>query len=182
MPGGSEQPILFTSRTLSAAEKGYTQFETEALALISGVRKFRKYLIGRKCTLVADHRPLVKILGPKGRHTQVRELFQWLLSTSHKSERHHHPSVDVHSPCADGFAGVGLLFVESFLAGDDELRRHSLALFCSFRNLDFSVALLTDKMRSQKVCKKLHIYQCVAFETGDAPVPMSYLTSASGNV
>ena len=65
MPDGSEQPIAFTSRTLSAAKKGYAQLEKEALALINGVRQFHKYLIGRKFTLVTDHQPLVKILRPK---------------------------------------------------------------------------------------------------------------------
>ena len=44
---GAEQPIAFASRTLSSAEKGYTQIEREALALIFGVQYFHKYLIGR---------------------------------------------------------------------------------------------------------------------------------------
>ena len=65
MPDGTEQPIVFTSRTLSSTERGYAQLEREALALINGVRQFHKYLIGRKLTLVTDHRPLLKILGPK---------------------------------------------------------------------------------------------------------------------
>ena len=65
MPDGTEQPIVFTSRTLSSTERGYAHLEREALALINGVRQFHKYLIGRKFTLVTDHRPLLKILGPE---------------------------------------------------------------------------------------------------------------------
>ena len=65
MPDETEQPIVFTSRTLSSTERGYAQLEREALALINGVRQFHEYLIGRKFTLVTDHRPLHKILGPK---------------------------------------------------------------------------------------------------------------------
>ena len=34
------------------------------LALISGVRQFHKYLVGREFTLMTDYRPLLKILGP----------------------------------------------------------------------------------------------------------------------
>ena len=65
MPDGTEQPIVFTSRTLSSTERGYAQLEREALALINGVGQFHKYLIGCKFTLVTDHRPLLKVLGPK---------------------------------------------------------------------------------------------------------------------
>ena len=60
MPDGTEQPIVFISRTLSSTERGYAQLEREALALINGVRQLHKYLIGRKFTLVTDHSPLLK--------------------------------------------------------------------------------------------------------------------------
>ena len=46
MPDGSDRPVAFASRTLSAAEKGYDQLNKEALAIIFGVKKFHKYLYG----------------------------------------------------------------------------------------------------------------------------------------
>ena len=56
---------MFASQTLSSEEKGYAQIMREALALIFNVCHFHKFLIGRRFTLVTDHTPLVKTLGPK---------------------------------------------------------------------------------------------------------------------
>ena len=64
-PDGSERPVAYASRTLSTSERNYSQLEKEALSLIFGLRRFHKFLYGRKFTLVTDHQPLTTIFSDK---------------------------------------------------------------------------------------------------------------------
>ncbi len=57
-----ERPIGFVSRTLTAAEKNYSQLEKEGLAVVFGVKKFHKYLYGHKFVICTDHQPLLSFL------------------------------------------------------------------------------------------------------------------------
>ena len=55
----SEKPVCYISRTLSVAEKNYSQIEKEGLALVWAVKKLHQYLYGQSFTLRTDHKPLL---------------------------------------------------------------------------------------------------------------------------
>nr|XP_033960387.1 uncharacterized protein K02A2.6-like [Pseudochaenichthys georgianus] len=61
MSDGTERPIGVTSWTLNAAEKNYSQLDKEGLAVIFGIKRFHKYIYGRKFTIVTDHKPLLSL-------------------------------------------------------------------------------------------------------------------------
>ncbi|XP_048482923.1 uncharacterized protein K02A2.6-like isoform X1 [Plutella xylostella] len=63
-PDGRERPVAYASRTLTDAEKNYSQIHREALAIIFCMGKFHQYIYGRRFVLRTDHKPLVSIFGP----------------------------------------------------------------------------------------------------------------------
>ena len=64
-PDGSERPIANMSKTLTAAERNYSQMHKEALSIIFGLMKFYQYLYGRLFILVTDLKPLTALFSPK---------------------------------------------------------------------------------------------------------------------
>ena len=61
---GSERPIGYASRSLSSAERNYSQLEREGLACVFGVKRFHSYLYGHSFSLITDHKPLEGLEGP----------------------------------------------------------------------------------------------------------------------
>jgi len=59
---GELKLIAAASRTLNPAEKNYSSIDREALAIMFGLQKFYKYLIGNHFIIQSDHKPLERIL------------------------------------------------------------------------------------------------------------------------
>ena len=59
MENGSDRSIAFASKTLTKAERNYSQMEKEVLAIIFGVKKFHQYVYGQSFQIITDHKPLL---------------------------------------------------------------------------------------------------------------------------
>lgn len=69
-------PIYYMSRKTSDAEKKYTSYELEALAIVESVKKFRKYLLGIKFKIVTDCLAFEMTIKKKDLTTRVA---RWIL-------------------------------------------------------------------------------------------------------
>lgn len=81
----SETPIAYASRTLSDAESNYAQTHREALSIMFGLKKFSKYLIGNKFTLITDHSSLSTVFNPNTKlesGVALSRLHRWKLILS----------------------------------------------------------------------------------------------------
>ncbi len=63
LPSGEQKPIIFASRTMSQADKKYSQLDNEALAIMFGVKRFCLYVFGRPFEIHTNHKPLLGLLG-----------------------------------------------------------------------------------------------------------------------
>ncbi|KAI4293215.1 hypothetical protein PAPHI01_2489 [Pancytospora philotis] len=71
-----ERPIAFYSALHSGAEQRYSTTEQELLAIVSAVRHFRYYLLGRPFKLRTDHKALVYLWQSKDKNNR---LFRWAI-------------------------------------------------------------------------------------------------------
>ena len=61
LPDRTENPISFVSRTLTDAEKKYSQVEKKGLACVFGVTRFHSYLYGHHFSLITNHKSLLSL-------------------------------------------------------------------------------------------------------------------------
>ena len=85
-----EYVVAYASRSLRGAEASYPITDLECLGVIWAVQHFHKFLIGRKFTIVTDHKPLEEMMNvrkiPKGRRGKwIMELQQYDPEIKYKS-------------------------------------------------------------------------------------------------
>ncbi len=71
------QPISFFSKSLQPAEKKYSTFDRELLAIYLAIKHFRHFLEGRQFQVLTDHKPLTFALNARSdRHSprQARQM------------------------------------------------------------------------------------------------------------
>ena len=77
-----ERPVAYASRTMTSAEKNYSQFDKEGLAIVFGVLKFHQYVAGRRFVVYTDHKPLVGLFGGKTPTVTSPRILRWLMTLS----------------------------------------------------------------------------------------------------
>ncbi|XP_026695294.2 uncharacterized protein LOC113475388 [Ciona intestinalis] len=70
---GAWAPLSFFSRTLTSAERNYSTFDLELLAVYSSLRHFRYYLESRSFVILTDHKPLVSALTGRFESASARQ-------------------------------------------------------------------------------------------------------------
>ncbi|GFX02351.1 retrovirus-related Pol polyprotein from transposon 17.6 [Trichonephila clavipes] len=71
-----QRPVVFTSRTLSAAERNYTVTERECLAVVWALNKFRTYLGSLPIKVITDHAALTHLTTGKNLSNRM---IRWVL-------------------------------------------------------------------------------------------------------
>ncbi|GFT57578.1 retrovirus-related Pol polyprotein from transposon 17.6 [Trichonephila clavipes] len=69
-------PVVFTSRTLSSAERNYTVTERECLAVVWALNKFRTYLGSLPIKVITDHAALTRLTHSKDMSSRM---IRWIL-------------------------------------------------------------------------------------------------------
>uniref|UniRef100_A0AAV2L2F4 Gypsy retrotransposon integrase-like protein 1 n=1 Tax=Knipowitschia caucasica TaxID=637954 RepID=A0AAV2L2F4_KNICA len=155
---GQERPVAYASRTLSPAEKNYSQIEKEALSLVYGVKKFHQYLWGRKFNLITDHKPLLTLFGEhKGLPTMAAARIQrWAIILSAYDYHIIYRQSDEHGN-ADGLSRVPL--PETADAGTETMTAYLHALICEhLEGVPLSAQQISRATRKDAELSRLHRY------------------------
>ncbi|XP_057711364.1 uncharacterized protein K02A2.6 [Corythoichthys intestinalis] len=157
-PDGQEHPVAYASRTLSPAERNYSQIEKEALSLVYGVKKFHQYLWGRKFNLVTDHKPLLTLFGENKRLPTMAaaRIQRWAIMLSAYDYHIIYRQLEKHGN-ADGLSRVPLPEITD--TGTETMTAYLNALICEhLDDVPLSAKQIARATRKDAELSKLHSY------------------------
>nr|VZI46665.1 unnamed protein product [Spirometra erinaceieuropaei] len=97
---GTERPICFASKTLSKPERNYCTYRRELLALITFIKQFKPFLVGKHFIVRTDHKALQWLQNMKeaeGQLARWQELLQEFDFTCQYRPGHQHANADALS-------------------------------------------------------------------------------------
>ena len=77
--GGVEHVVAYASKTLNKSQRNYCTTNKELLAVVTFVKQFRQYLLGRKFKIRTDHSPLRWLMNFKDAERMVA---RWIIQLS----------------------------------------------------------------------------------------------------
>ena len=83
---GNEKAVFHMAKPLTKTRRNYSQIEKEALALVTAVERFRKFLLGRRFILQTDFgeptqaKPFIVVVDSSSKFVDA----QWMLATTSK--------------------------------------------------------------------------------------------------
>ena len=129
MPDGSQRPIAYASRTLSSAERNYSQIEKEGLAIVYAIKKFHQYLYGRHFTIFSDHKPSLGLLSESSPIPSVTaaRIQRWalLLSSYNYELRYQKGTANAN---ADGMSRLPQRALETEMSAVNNVKKHMISI------------------------------------------------------
>ena len=103
---GNWKPLAFFSRKLDKAQKSYSTFDRELLAMYSAVKHFSYFIEGRRFHIYTDHKPLTFSLASNSERWTPRQQRHLAFIAEYTTDVHHVHGWD--NAVADAFSHVEL--------------------------------------------------------------------------
>jgi transposase InsO family protein len=129
---GLLEPLEFFSRKLNSAQKNYSTFDRELLAIHDAVKHFRNILDGRSFKIFTDHKPLLQLSvlkKPSPRQLrQITFLSEFSFELSHVSGKNNIVADYFSRPDVSAISRTSL-FLDSFPSSDFTLSKEDISHF-----------------------------------------------------
>lgn len=83
------QPLGFFSKKLSEAQRSWSAYKRELLAIFKGVKHFREQIEGRRCVIYTDHKPITYAFRQKPEKAETTQLRQLQFISEYTTDIRH---------------------------------------------------------------------------------------------